>query len=217
MVWIIYFYQNNIRKILFLRNASRYRSKGNYKVTRIMYIAKLFPDARFIIPVRHPLDHVESLVRQHRLFTGYAETDRRIGKYLETAGHYEFGPQRVPVSLSAGQARRVEEAWSNGQEHLGYAIQWQSVYGYVSRLCENPSLRERLLILRFEDMCNKSADILRDIFKFLGIDDDNELTGRLAERIHCPDRRRSDEQEESMMSVWQEVEPVARGFGYQNP
>jgi len=39
------FFRDHIRKILYLRNGLRYVSKGNYNLTRIPYLASLFPDA----------------------------------------------------------------------------------------------------------------------------------------------------------------------------
>ena len=48
------FYRDHIRKLLWLRGGRRYLSKGNYNTTRIAYLARLFPDARFIVPVRDP-------------------------------------------------------------------------------------------------------------------------------------------------------------------
>lgn len=208
------FYRDHIRKILLLRNGSRYLSKGNYNITRILYLAKLFPDAKFIIPVRHPLEHVDSLVRQHKLFSGYAETDARIGKYLQAAGHYEFGPQRVPISLSADLTRRIKEAWSTGQEYLGYAIQWQAIYGHAKMLCNNNSFQKRIMILRFEDLCSQPVSTLRDIFSFLGMDVDSAQTDELAGMIKRPTGSPGHEPAEHMMAVWKETEAVAREYGY---
>ena len=72
------FFCDFIRKILLIRGGERYVSKGNYNIARLAYLARLFPDARFLIPVRSPLAHVHSLVKQHQLFTDYAARDRRV-------------------------------------------------------------------------------------------------------------------------------------------
>lgn len=99
-------------------HGSRYFAKGNYHVPRIEYLVHLFPDARFIVPVRHPLTHVHSLVRQYQLSSSYAAADARVPRYLEAAGHFEFGPQRIPIRLSAVQGDRILEAWAHGDEYL---------------------------------------------------------------------------------------------------
>jgi hypothetical protein len=51
-------FRAHLRKILWLRSGTRYVSKGNYNVGRVGYLARLFPDARFVVPVRHPVAHV---------------------------------------------------------------------------------------------------------------------------------------------------------------
>lgn len=209
------FYQEHILKILLLRSGSRYLSKGNYNITRILYLAKLFPDARFVIPVRHPYDHVESLVNQHRLFSGYAATDKRIGRYLEAAGHYEFGPQRIPISLTTDTTHRIEEAWSTGHEHRGYAIQWQAIYGHAKALCDNPSLEKQIMILRFEDLCSQPVSSLQGVFDFLDIDINSAQTAKLACIIRRPSDKGIKQQVEHRKTIWEETEVVARDYGYQ--
>ncbi len=58
------FYAAHIHKLLAVRRARRYLAKGNYNLTRIGYLRRLFPDARFVIAVREPHAHVASLVKQ---------------------------------------------------------------------------------------------------------------------------------------------------------
>src|SRR5262245_3380346 len=48
------FYDQHIRKVLLAEGARRYAAKANYHVARLAYLARLFPDARFLIPVRAP-------------------------------------------------------------------------------------------------------------------------------------------------------------------
>jgi hypothetical protein len=98
---------DHLRKVVLLRGGARYVSKGNYNVCRIAYLARLLPNTKFVVPVREPLAHVHSLVKQHRLFTHYAAQDARVPVYFAAAGHYEFGPQRRPINLSKARAERV--------------------------------------------------------------------------------------------------------------
>ena len=60
--------RDHLKKILLVRGGQRYLSKGNYNLTRFAYLLKLFPDARFVVPVRDPRWHIASLMKQHRLF-----------------------------------------------------------------------------------------------------------------------------------------------------
>jgi len=79
---------------MIIRKGERYLSKGNYNITRFEYICSIFRDAKFIVPIRHPLFHIDSLVRQHKLFLGYSQGNQQVPEYLKAVGHYEFGPQR---------------------------------------------------------------------------------------------------------------------------
>jgi len=62
------FYRDRIRKLLLVRGGSRYFAKANYDITRLAYLVKVFPDARFIVPIREPMTHIASLRKQHNLF-----------------------------------------------------------------------------------------------------------------------------------------------------
>ena len=47
------------------RRAERIVCKNNYNITRIAYLARLFSDARFVLAVREPVDHVASRAVLH--------------------------------------------------------------------------------------------------------------------------------------------------------
>ncbi|MEX0871758.1 MAG: sulfotransferase, partial [Aquisalimonadaceae bacterium] len=116
------FYRDHIRKLLLARNAERYLSKGNYNVTRLAYLLDLFPDARFIIPVRNPVWHIASLMKQHRLFRAGQQAHHRAVEHLRRVGHFEFGLDRRPVNT--GDAVAVEHilrCWRDGAEVEGWA------------------------------------------------------------------------------------------------
>ena len=69
------FYRRHIQKLLLIRGGRHYLAKGNYNVARLGYIHELFPDARFVVPIRHPVGHIASLMRQHQVFSrGSGET-----------------------------------------------------------------------------------------------------------------------------------------------
>jgi len=157
------FFLEHLRKVLMLRVGTRYVSKGNYNITRIEYLADLLPDARFLVPVRHPVSQVESLMRQHRLFSEYTATDPRVPKYLRAAGHFEFGPQRVPVNLDHMNARRIAKSWQAGEDAAGYAYLWNSVYAHGCRLKCQRELHTRIEFVRYEDVCGDAPRALRRI------------------------------------------------------
>ena len=208
------FFADHLRKILLLRDKRRYVSKGNYNLTRLEYLSGLFPDARFVIPVRHPVAHVDSLVRQHALFSAYAGDDARVPEYLRAAGHYEFGPQRVPVNVDAEVTRRVLDAWQAGDDRLGYALLWQAVYAYVRRAAETPALEGRVAFVRYEDLCADACATLDRLIRFAGFDAEAEAVLAALPPIEAPPGRASTAASAEADVVWQVTCSTAECFGY---
>ena len=176
------FYRDHLRKILHLRSARRYIAKGNYNVGRIEYLARLFPDAVFVVPIRRPLEHIASLCRQHALFRRYGEADPRVPQYLAAAGHFEFGLQRRPLVLSADGAER-QCGFDRGEDALAYAAQWTEVYGHVTRLMGTSDLSSRILLLPYEDFCANPREGLAAIFARAGLDDPTGSIEAYADQI----------------------------------
>lgn len=209
-------FSTHLRKILSLRDGDRYLSKGNYNVTRIRYLARLFRDARFIVPIREPVSHVHSLVQQHRLFSRLAIEDARVPVYLRAAGHYEFGAQRTPINVCAEHVGRIEAAWQDGDNYRGYARQWAAIYRYVEELRSSTSgLAERITIIRYEDLCTNPQRALKELLAATSLVDRDGRVRATAETIAASataspntigtaDRR----------AVWEEVATVAAPFGY---
>jgi len=167
------FYRSHIRKLLALRNASHYLAKGNYNVTRLRYLKKLFPDARFIVPVRDPVWHVASLMKQHELLTATAKEDDRVRHYMRRSGHFEFGPDRRPINTGKERAAaEVTSLWQQGQDAAGWAAQWASVYGYVAGLLDEPEMAAAVLVVRYEDLCRDPAAVFSAVLSHCLLDDD---------------------------------------------
>lgn len=208
------FHRDHLKKILLIRSGQRYVAKNNYHVARIEYLSRLYPDAEFVIPIRHPLTHVESLVRQHRLFCEYAGLSPRVVEYLTAAGHYEFGPQRVPVRLNEADGDRISQDWAGGDDAGGYGIQWKEVYGFVRNLLHNePRLQNRIHIVRHEDFCGAPTTQFCQLLHRTGLDDAVRTRGPSLEHVSLAqhpmtlDRRKR-------AAIWAEVSNVAEYFGY---
>jgi len=159
------FYREHILKLLAVRDAGRYLAKGNYNLARIRYLLALFPDAKFLIPVRDPVHQVASLARQHARFTRASETEPRIPRQLAMSGHFEFGPQRTPVNFGDDQdTRSVVDCWRQGREAEGWARYWAQAYGYVLDTLQNdPVVRKACLLFRYEDLCAHQAELINAI------------------------------------------------------
>ena len=181
------YYRDHIRKLLMVRGRQRYLAKNNYHVTRIEYLLKLFPDARFVIPIRDPVQQVASLIKQHRLFSQQDEEDSRVSRQLKLSGHYEFGPLRCPIIVNENQQahygpRLDELSW--------YAKQWADVYGFLQqRMTENQTLAKACLVIRYEEICSQTRKSLDRLFAHLGLDDEwaEEIIDACAPTINAPD------------------------------
>jgi hypothetical protein len=90
------FYKAHLRKLLLAERATRYAAKANYHVARLPYLARLFPDAKFLIPVREPASHIASLMRQHEWFSRGQRKHPRALALMQWSGHFEFGLDRRP-------------------------------------------------------------------------------------------------------------------------
>lgn len=160
------FYRAHIRKILLLRHGVRYVSKANYHITRLGYLKRLFPDARFIIPVRSPASHIASLLRQHRHFCGQEKKNRRVLNRMQRAGHFEFGLDRRPVNTgNRVTVDRILQLWADGRDVHGLALVWRSVYQYiVDRLSRDTALRSSVQIVSYADLCSAPEKNLRRMY-----------------------------------------------------
>lgn len=205
------FFEDHVRKVLLLRGKTRYVSKGNYNLTRLRYLARLFPDARFVVPIRHPVDHVGSLVRQHRLFTSYSDDDPRVPEYLRAAGHFEFGPQRMPINVDPEASARITKAWADGDDPTGYAISWRAVYAHVDEAAREDALAGRVMFVRYEDFCARPSTVIGELLRFCGLGKGAEL-GRALARVSAPCGGAGSDA--FAAQVWREVRPVAERFGY---
>jgi hypothetical protein len=182
------FYRDHIRKLLRVRGGSRYLAKGNYNVTRLEYLLELFPDARFVVPVREPRWHIASLMKQHKLFCEGGRANPESVRHLQRVGHFEFGLDRRPIN--AGDRAAVQEVmacWAAGAEVEGWARYWSHVYGYVAdRLEASPKLRAATLVVRYEDLCRAPQATLAAVLEHcrLALAED-DLAG-LAGMLHFP-------------------------------
>jgi len=185
------FYKKHILKLLSVRNANRYLAKGNYNISRIRYVLALYPDAKFLVPVRDPVHQVASLTRQHALFTQASQQDSRIPLQMAMSGHFEFGPSRVPVNFGNPPATRaIIDCWQQGREAEGWARYWAETYQHIlGQLEEFPEVRKACLLFRYEDLCTHSASLIDSILEHCELPENGfELTrSEYINRLSLPD------------------------------
>ena len=88
-------YRDLVRLVLRRTGASRYLSKNNNNLLRLAPLAKAFPSAVILVPIRDPVDQAGSLLRQHRRFLN---TDKFTRDYMGWLAHHEFGADHRPFA-----------------------------------------------------------------------------------------------------------------------
>jgi hypothetical protein len=182
------FYDLHIRKLMLAEGARRYVAKNNYHVARLCYLARLYPDAKFLIPVRSPADHVASLLRQHRLFSAGQRVYLRALAYMQRTGHFEFGLDRRTINLGSGpRVQLILEALAAGDEVRGLANYWDMVYEYVWRVLEtDPAVKRASLVVRFENITQDPQATLRATLRHCELPDADAVADQHALRIRRP-------------------------------
>jgi len=209
------FLRDHIRKLLWVRGRPRYLSKANYDVTRMEYLLKLFPDARFVLPLRAPEAHIASLAKQHRLFCEGERRHPRALQHMRRIGHFEFGLDRRPIDVGDGVMPAILQAFRDGEEVRGWALYWASLHNWLAgRLADNAALRAAVQVVRFEDLCRRPEDVLRQVFRHCGLPDEDGRIAAAARRIHAPTYYRPDFSPQDRAQIAALTGEAAQRFGY---
>jgi hypothetical protein len=170
------FFSEHMKKIISLRRPerhgdSRYISKNNANIARVDIIHTMFPDAAIVVPVRDPVEHALSLLRQHRNFLEMHDAQPFVCRYMRDIGHYEFGRLHRPIafpgldSLLEGRDPLSADYW------LAY---WIVGFEY---LC---SKRDRIIPIGYEAACNDPETVLGTLCQNLDIAEEGALPAAAA-------------------------------------
>jgi len=161
------FMRNHIRKILTLRSHgmpthNRYVSKNNANISRIALIARMFPDAFILVPFRNPVDHIASMLRQHKHFNQIHAEDAFTQSYMKDIGHFDFGANFRPINFSGWLGQKDMASPCTANFWIQY---WCAAFNHLlSNRVEN------LFFVSYENCCAKPFDALRNIGSTIGID-----------------------------------------------
>lgn len=211
------FYRDHIRKLLLAHGRTRYAAKENYNVTRLGYLHRLFPDARFVIPVRHPRDHIASLRKQHRIFSEAGEEHPRAIAHLDRVGHFEFGPHRRAINCGDGDiTTAIHELWREGEEVRGWARYWATLHRHVhATLREDDALRDATLVLRYEDLCDDTDARVDALLRHCSLDPQPHILQKFGgAAISRPKYYRPEFTADEERAIAEETRDVAVLFGY---
>lgn len=87
---------NYIKLILLSENKEKYLSKNNLNYKRIKFFQSIFPNCIFLITIRDPLYHANSLLKQYINFSKLQKQNNFIRRYMNYLHHNEFGLDHKP-------------------------------------------------------------------------------------------------------------------------
>lgn len=166
------YYTNHIKKLLLIRNRKRYLCKGNYNLTRLKYILSIFPDARLIIPVRNPINHIASCIKQDQLYDSGLKNNPRAQRYLSWVGHFEFGPDKKFINIENPEdLDNIKQAFKAGENVKAWALHWNSLNHFVlKQRQQNKELADASLLIKYEDLCQNSEQHIDTILNHCDLD-----------------------------------------------
>jgi hypothetical protein len=180
-------FRAHLQKMILLRRADassrpRYISKNNANIARIAYLRSLFPDAQFVVPLRHPLEQAISLLRQHRNFTRQHAEEPFTRQYMADIGHFEFGELHRPIRFPG----LAELAKDRTPDSLDYWIAyWIAAFREISQ-------HGGLCLVSFEGLCEQPEPGLARLLGCVGLKADREPIATVAQMFRRPADRRGD-------------------------
>ncbi|MBW3162948.1 sulfotransferase [Ferrimonas balearica] len=172
----------HVKKLLWLRQGRRYLSKNNGNVARLKLIRQRFADARILVPFRRPIDHAQSMLRQHRRFRALHQSDPFNRQYMAYIGHFEFGQLHKPVAFPDF----AELSRGHEPDSLAYWLAyWVAAYRHLYRQGEGQ-------LLHFDGLCRRPEQGIAQLLDAVALTATPELLQRLAKPVRPAPPRAAD-------------------------
>jgi hypothetical protein len=166
--------RNSVKKCILLEvdeklavESLRYLSKNNANISRIELLKELFPSSKILVPFRHPLSHISSLMKQHERFIEEHGQDSFSKKYMQWLGHFEFGDNFKPINFDGWLAEKTIPLVIDHNFWIQY---WTAAYAYVLKHKD-----ERIQLVDFEALLKSGEPILDNIANYIGLRDKSTL------------------------------------------
>ena len=140
-----------IQLILLSNKKTKYLSKNNLNFKRIDLIQSILPNSIFLIPIREPLQHANSLLNQHLNFNKLQKEDDFIRRYMNYLGHNEFGlnhkPWNNPIHFNdLNNINYWLEQWNLFYEFIYNKFKsYENCYFVIYEELDNPNYVEKIL------------------------------------------------------------------------
>ena len=210
------YYCQHIKKHLLIKDKTRYIAKANYNINRIKLILDIFPDACFIIPIRHPVNHIASLAKQHKFYLNAANKNPRINKQLLASGHFEFGDHRQIIDFNnATYTQTVLECWQNNQEIAGWSHYWNGLYQQIYDLKHSSKkFNQAIKFIKYEDLCTDSEKTIINIFQHGHFNSSTALITKYKNKLSFPKYYQLGFNQKEIDTILDITQAVSDRFGY---
>lgn len=150
------------QKLIRLKNKNKiYLAKNNNLILRYNALRKFNKDFHIMMMLRNPLEHAESLMKQHKKFLKKHEEDSFSLEYMNWLGHHEFGLNHKPFQLTDTKKSKYPI------NSLDYWVNcWVEYYNYVLKIINED---QKLYIIDYIDLCLKPEKIIDFISDLLNI------------------------------------------------
>ena len=154
--------ENYIQLILLSNDKTKYLSKNNRNYKRVDLINSIFPNSIFLIPIREPLHHANSLLNQHLHFSHLHKEDDFIKRYMNYLRHNEFGlnhkPWHKPIHF-------------NDLSNINYWLQqWNLFYEFIYKKFQS---YESCYFVIYEELVN--PNYVKKIFKKIKLEKNKKI------------------------------------------
>ncbi len=132
------------------------------------YLLKIFPNSKFLLIIRNPIDHIASFIKQNKLFEKMGVKDPRLEHFTRLNSHYEFGRKRKCINVGNFEmVQKLSKIWlKNSSDEKAWAMYWASIYSYVSDILnKNKKLADATLIVRYDDLVNNPSETIDKILE----------------------------------------------------
>lgn len=213
------FYRNHISKMLLIQKKSRYLTKNNYNVARMEYLLKIFPNSKFLLIIRNPIDHIASLIKQNKLFEKMGVKDPRLEHFTRLIGHYEFGRKRKCINVGNFEmVQKLSKIWlKNSSDEKAWAMYWASIYSYVSDILnKNKKLADATLIVRYDDLVNNPSETIDKILEHTQLKKEKfmKIKNYYVKNLHKPTYYQAIFSKQTLKDIAEITDSTASLFGY---
>ena len=160
--FIRYELENYIQLILLSNNKTKYLSKNNLNYKRVDLIQSIFPNSIFLIPIREPLQHANSLLNQHLHFSQLQKEVDFIRRYMNYLGHNEFGLNHKPWN---------KPIHFNDLNNINYWLeQWNLFYEFIYEKFQS---YKNCYFVIYEELVNRNY--VEKVFKKINLEKDKNI------------------------------------------